>query len=148
MKKVVSLWKKHEQQTNHNTIKGPAGRDLSYIGIGNYNNLSTLSDDNTLQVATVDFKPSRLKYQYKFGVKDGVVAFYRVTSGTIKQDGIFIDSAVKKDRLDIVFDGDATAIQNLTVEDEKTGDIYNLNGVRVKSAQKGIYIQNGKKYVK
>ena len=101
-----------------------------------------------MQVATVDFKPSRLKYQYKFGVKDGVVAFYRVTSGTIKQDGIFIDSAVKKDRLDIVFDGDATAIQNLTVEDEKTGDIYNLNGVRVQKAGKGVYIQNGKKYVK
>jgi hypothetical protein len=113
-----------------------------------YNNLSTLSDDNALQVARGDFKPSRLKYQYKLGAKGGVVAFWRVTSGTIKKGGIFIDSAVAKDRLDIVFDGDATGIQNLTVEDEATGAIYNLNGVRVNKAQKGIYIQNGKKYVK
>ena len=29
----------------------------------------------------------------------------------------------------------------------ENGAIYNLQGVRVNGAQKGIYIQNGKKYV-
>ena len=112
-----------------------------------YNDLSTLSEDNALQVAIKDFTPSRLKYQYKFGLKDGKLAFWRVTSGTIKKDGIFIDSAVKKDRLDIVFEGDATAIQSFKAEVENNAPIYNLNGVRVNKAQKGVYIQDGKKYM-
>lgn len=43
--------------------------------------------------------------------------------------------------------GGATAIsEQKTVEAD--GAIYNLNGVRVDKAQKGIYIQNGKKIVK
>lgn len=112
-----------------------------------FNDLSTLSDDNALQVAKKNFSPSRLKYQYKFGTKDGKLAFWRVTSGTIKEGGIFIDSAVKKDRLDIVFEGDATAIQAFKAEVENNAPIYNLNGVRVNKAQKGVYIQNGKKYM-
>ena len=37
------------------------------------------------------------------------------------------------------------AVENITNED---GVIYNLQGVRVNGAQKGIFIKNGKKYVK
>ena len=116
----------------------------------NFNDISTAPTDNELEVAVADFTPSRLKYQYKFGVKGGVVAFYRVTSGTIKEGGVYIEASTAAARLNIVFEGegDATAIEAIANEAENTGAIYNLNGVRVNKAQKGIYIQDGKKFVK
>jgi hypothetical protein len=114
-----------------------------------FNDLSTMPTDNELKVSTTDFTPSRLKYQYKFGVKGGVVAFYRVVSGTIKKGQVFIEATTAADRLNIVLEGEATAINGVaTKAAENNGAIYNLNGVRVKSAQKGVYIQNGKKFVK
>ena len=113
-----------------------------------FNNISTMPTDNELLVATKDFTPSRLKYQYKFGVKGGVVAFYRVTSGTIKKNTLYVQSNTATDRLNIVFEDEATAIQGFKAEAESNAPIYNLNGVRVNKAGKGVYIQNGKKFVK
>jgi len=115
-----------------------------------FNDISTAPLDNELEVAREEFTPSRLKYQYKFGVKNGVVAFYRVTSGKIKEGGVYIEASVAAARLNIIFEGegDATAIQAIATEAENTGAIYNLNGVRVNKAQKGVYIQNGNKFVK
>ena len=115
-----------------------------------FNDKSTAPAENDLSKAAADFTPSRIKYQYKFGSKNGVVAFYRVTSGTIKKGGVYIEASVAAARLNIVFEGegDATAIEAIANEAENTGAIYNLNGVRVNKAQKGIYIQNGKKFVK
>ena len=115
-----------------------------------FNDLSTLdASHNDLEVNDgAAFAPSRIKYQYKFGAKGGKVAFYRVTSGEIKKGGIYIESHVAADRLDIVFQGEeATAIKGINAAEKNDGAIYNLNGMRVNKAQKGIYIQNGKKYV-
>lgn len=113
-----------------------------------FNDISTMPTDNELRVAPSDFTPSRLKYQYKFGVKGGVVAFYRVTSGTIKKNTLYVQSNTATDRLNIVFEDEATAIQGFKAEAESNAPIYNLNGVRVNKAGKGVYIQNGKKFVK
>jgi len=115
-----------------------------------FNDKSTAPAVNELEVAPKDFTPSRIKYQYKFGSKNGVVAFYRVTSGTIKEGGVYIQASVAAARLNIIFEGegDATAIQAIATEAENSGAVYNLNGVRVNKAQKGVYIQNGKKFVK
>lgn len=115
-----------------------------------FNEINTMPTDNDLLVAQDEFTVSRLKYQYKFGSKNGVVAFYRVTSGKIKAGGVYIQSETAADRLNIVFEGDAeaTAIKSIAAEAEKNGAVYNLNGVRVNKASKGVYIQNGKKYVK
>ena len=45
-------------------------------------------------------------------------------------------------------DGDeATGIINKMVEKTQDGAIYNLQGIRVNGAQKGVYIQNGKKFI-
>jgi len=125
-----------------------AGYELKNAG---FNDLSTAPAKNELKVvAPDDITPSRIKYQYKFGSKNGVVAFYRVTSGTLKKGGVYIEASTAAARLNIVFEGegDATAIEALANEAENAGAIYNLNGVRVNKAQKGIYIQNGKKFVK
>ena len=42
---------------------------------------------------------------------------------------------------------ETTAIQSLESEKANDGAIYNLQGVRVNAAKKGLYIQNGKKYI-
>lgn len=42
--------------------------------------------------------------------------------------------------------GDATGIQNVSVQNEGEA-IYNLNGLRVKTPAKGLYIKNGKKVI-
>ena len=47
-------------------------------------------------------------------------------------------------------EGNTTAIKNIeTIENAaNNGAIYNLQGIRVNgAAQKGIYIQNGKKFI-
>jgi len=108
-----------------------------------FNDISTMPTDNDLKYGYN--KPSRLNFSYKLGVKNGVVAFYRITSGTIY--GVYILAETPKDRLNIVLEGEATAIQSIGTTEEN-GAIYNLNGMRVNKAGKGIYIQNGKKYVK
>lgn len=41
---------------------------------------------------------------------------------------------------------EATAIQGIEAESENS-TVYNLQGVRVNGAQKGVYIQNGKKFI-
>ena len=48
----------------------------------------------------------------------------------------------------ISFDGqEATGIEAAEVMEALTGEMYDLQGRRVNNAQKGIYIQNGKKFV-
>ena len=50
--------------------------------------------------------------------------------------------------LSIIFDGGATAIDGVAVSESNNGAVYNLQGQRVTKAQKGLYIQNGKKVLK
>jgi len=40
-----------------------------------------------------------------------------------------------------------TAIKGLSAEESKTAEVYNLNGQRVSTARKGVFIVNGKKTV-
>ena len=109
-----------------------------------FNNISTMPTDNEL-VYGENVTPSRLNYQYKLGVKGGVVAFYRIVTGKI--NGVYIQANTAWDRLNLVFEDDATAIKGINKAGENNGAIYNLQGVRVNKAQKGLYIQNGKKYI-
>ena len=43
--------------------------------------------------------------------------------------------------------GGATAISNVNAAEDTNAPVYNLAGQRVNNAMKGIYIQNGKKFV-
>ena len=55
-------------------------------------------------------------------------------------------------RANVIFDdeveseSETTGIENVEVESNNDA-IYNLQGVRVNGATKGLFIQNGKKYV-
>jgi len=49
----------------------------------------------------------------------------------------------------LIIDGETvTGIDGITTTDNDTAPIYNLSGQRVYKAVKGVYIQNGKKYIK
>ena len=47
----------------------------------------------------------------------------------------------------LVIDGEETGIDAIDTATVNNGKLYNLNGQEVKNAQKGIFIQNGKKVV-
>ena len=77
-------------------------------------------------------------------------AFYRSNGGNhVKAYRAYIQkkSGDNNARLTIFIDGKATAIDAIDGETIGNADIYNLAGQKVKSAQKGVYIQNGKKFV-
>ena len=88
--------------------------------------------------------------------KNGGFGFTYYTGATMPADAFFILSDLvpsKAGRLETVWldengnvEGEATAINKIQSKTED-GAIYNLQGVRVNAAKKGIYIQNGKKYI-
>jgi hypothetical protein len=82
--------------------------------------------------------------------------FTSYTGKDIKANQFFVSSTKKPAdaaRLNVVWldeDGnvetDATAIKSIKNANSSSDAIYNLQGVRVQKAQKGLYIQNGKKF--
>lgn len=115
--------------------------------------IEKLQNDLRYCVKDGDVKGTKINYIYKLGVKNSVVAFYRISSGEFKAGQLYIKAELStKDRLDITIDGvDINATSIFGVESATEGanaPIYNLKGMRVEKAQKGINIQNGKKYVK
>lgn len=40
-----------------------------------------------------------------------------------------------------------TGIKNVTAEDQKSADVYSISGVKIAKPEKGIYIQNKRKYI-
>ena len=80
-----------------------------------------------------------------FILKDG--KFVPAVSGsTLPVGKAYINVPAGARSINLVF-GETTGIsETITVETSEA--IYNLSGVRVKQAQKGLYIQNGKKIVK
>jgi hypothetical protein len=98
------------------------------------------------------------EYIYRLTNTDDQGFGFTAYNGTsIKADQFFVASTKKPEGaapLNIVWldedgnvENNATAIQKIQNADAENGAIYNLQGVRVQKAQKGLYIQNGKKYV-
>lgn len=54
---------------------------------------------------------------------------------------------VWKDENGNTIEDEATAIKAIEAAEAENGAIYNLQGVRVNAAKKGLYIKNGKKYI-
>jgi hypothetical protein len=46
-----------------------------------------------------------------------------------------------------VVNDEVTAIEGLTVENSNNAALYNLNGQRISTPKKGLYIREGKKFV-
>jgi len=115
------------------------------------NQISTLKENNLKYVTDKDgMQVSRLRYMYKLGRKDDQVKFWRCTSGKLNKGVIYLNSDGRKDLefMDMIVEGEATAIKGFQAEaQDANAPIYNLQGIRVNKAQKGIYIQNGKKFI-
>ena len=91
-------------------------------------------------------------YAMKNPAKTGILDFGKVNKKSYLPAGslyVETDEAIASARLEVVWlDGDQeTAIKALEKVSENNGAIYNLQGIRVNAAKKGIYIQNGKKFV-
>lgn len=98
------------------------------------------------------------EYVYRFtNTEEQGFGFTYYSGKKVKAGQFFVASTLKPEgagRLNQVWldedgnvENDATAIQKIQNTDAENGAIYNLQGVRVQKAQKGLYIQNGKKYV-
>jgi len=81
--------------------------------------------------------------------QNGTVAFYKVSSSDIKcpANCAYLTTSASAKALSINFGGSTTGI-NSVAANKANGEVYNLQGVRMKgSLKKGLYIQNGKKFV-
>jgi Leucine-rich repeat (LRR) protein len=114
-------------------------------------NVSTLPNENELIYNGADKTASKLKYQFKLGNKNGQVAFWRVTSGTIKEGVVYVEASAPTGRMDFVIEGEGevTGIENIFTAEEVEDNVpvFNLQGAQVKTVKKGMYIKNGKKFI-
>jgi hypothetical protein len=115
------------------------------------NDISTLDDGkNDLTLTTTEIPVSKLTFQFKLGKNKntGAVGFFRIKTGTFKANTVYIQASSPARFADFIeINGDATGIQNIEAAEAEDGAIYNLQGVRVNGAQKGMFIKNGKKYI-
>ena len=73
------------------------------------------------------------------------VGFYKTTKAfTVGANTAYLPALAESARSFIGL-GDATGIDGIAAEKASNGEIYNLQGLRVTKAQKGLYIMNGKK---
>jgi len=91
---------------------------------------------------------------YMLNKVDGKAQFVPVTSGEIAAGKAFLKVAggnsSQARSLNVVFAGEATSIDEMSVKGEAfaTAPVYDLQGRRINgSAQKGLYIVNGKKVI-
>lgn len=81
---------------------------------------------------------------YVVATKNGETAFYKYIATTFPVGKAYLSvDGANYAKLAIYNEGDATNIAD--VENQDAQDVYNLQGVRVCSAQKGVYIKDGKK---
>lgn len=103
-------------------------------------NMLLVSDGNVTGDGTI----------YVLAVQDGQAGFAPLSKGKKLSEGkayLKVENASGA-KINFVIDGEATDIRNIeNAVDFSNGDWYNLQGVKVTSPQKGIYIHNGKKVV-
>lgn len=117
-----------------------------------------ISADPTCELADFRYDNGIKANQYVYRLtNNGGFGFKFFTGTTMKAGQFFIVSTKKPTgaaRLQTVWldedgnvEGDATGIQQVDAAEAQDGAIYNLQGVRVNAAKKGLYIQNGKKFI-
>ena len=107
--------------------------------------------------STYPVKAGEYVYRLTNNASTGGFGFTFFTGTTMKAGQFFIISTktpAAGARLQTVWldedgnvEGDATGIQQVDAAQAQDGAIYNLQGVRVNAAKKGLYIQNGKKFI-
>jgi hypothetical protein len=115
---------------------------------------TTLDYENQLSILDQSFTGNSNLNVYYMAVNGTEPQFYKTIESitlpagwiVFKTEGFLGQGA----RVVVIDEDDATAVQGVKeyLEGVQTGAIYNLNGVRVSTPQKGqMYIQNGKKFI-
>ena len=147
---------------NMTQVQGVA-ENTGFVLVGSADK-ATLSIGETTETATSDLKGSNtnivissptvdLHDQYLvFGVNDGNVGFYAPSYylETIPANKAYLETAqLASKAIAMNFGGNVTGVSQATVVANENAPIYDLSGRRVAKAVKGgVYIQNGKKFVK
>lgn len=115
-------------------------------------------EKNLLVAGTGEGVASEAGGKFNFILNDlnGAVGFYHAAGMTVAADRAYLSlsdnpfpSTKSGAKLNAIFsDGETTGINNVNENDNESGKIFNLAGQQMKSAVKGIYIKNGKKFVK
>ena len=82
---------------------------------------------------------------YVLGINNGVVGFYHWNSNNLGANRAYLDTPAAGVKGFVIKWGDETGITETTEKTETTKAMFDLSGRRVSKAQKGLYIQNGKK---
>lgn len=93
------------------------------------------------------------RYNFILNADDnGVVSFYKAGDQIVATKRAYLslgsDPTAAGAKVNLIFSDEATGINNVNVNDNDNVKIFNLAGQQMKSAVKGVYIKNGKKYVK
>ncbi len=147
---------------NMTQVQGVA-ENTGFVLVGNADK-ATLSIGETTESATSDLKGSNtnivissptvdLHDQYLvFGVNDGSVGFYTPSFWieNIPANKAYLEAnQLASKAIAMNFGDNTTSIGNATVVANENAPIYDLSGRRVaKTVKGGVYIQNGKKFVK
>ena len=147
---------------NMTQVQGVAA-NTGFVLVGNADK-ATLSIGETTETATSDLKGSNknivlsttttdLHEDYLvFGVSDGSVGFYTPSFWieNIPANKAYLEAyQLASKAIAMNFGDNTTSIGNATVVANENAPIYDLSGRRVaKTVKGGVYIQNGKKFVK
>ena len=147
---------------NMTQVQGVA-ENTGFVLVGNADK-APLSIGETTETATSDLKGSNknivlsttttdLHEDYLvFGVSDGNVGFYTPSFWieNIPANKAYLEAnQLASKAIAMNFGGNTTSIGNATVVANENAPIYDLSGRRVaKTVKGGVYIQNGKKFVK
>lgn len=96
------------------------------------------------------------KYNFILNAPSGTVGFYKASNQTVATDRAYLSlsdnpfpSTKSGAKLNAIFsDGETTGIFIVNENDNESNKIFNLAGQQMKGTVKGIYIKNGKKFVK
>ena len=78
----------------------------------------------------------------------GQIGFYRANGQVVAWNRAYLPVSTNAARLDIVFADETTGTSLVKSEGVKSEKYYNLKGQRVSSPKRGVYVVNGKKFVK
>lgn len=87
---------------------------------------------------------------YGLGLLDGTLGFYKVNKNTkIGAGKAYLASSLGGSAIALNFGGTTTGVHSVSASTENQAPVFDLSGRRVQSVVKGgVYIQNGKKFIK
>ena len=93
------------------------------------------------------------KYNFILNYLNNAVGFYRAAGMTVAADRAYLsldsDIPAGSAKVNLIFsDEESTGINNVNAVENTNEKVFNLAGQQMKSAVKGVYIKNGKKYIK